>query len=210
MEIKRDWVCPECNGKSIGGMVHLNCKEKYSLDGLVSLLSYRGLVRMGVKELKYRMIKEIEKDMSSIFAMSIKERIKTNQAQGLVDFLKSRPVVVPMPLYWRRENWRGFNQAEVVAKMLERGFSLELVSDWLVRVRETKEQMRLSKSERVSNVRGVFSVKNKYLDGQERNLTYKRVLLVDDVWTTGSTMREAGRVLKKAGVEQVWGLTLAR
>lgn len=202
VRLRENLVCPECNRRSIGGVVHYGCRQEFSLDGLVSLFSYRGMVRLGVQELKYRMIKEIEKEFVGIFSAAIKEKIKSGQARELVKFLKSRPVIVPVPLYWRRENWRGFNQAEVVVKMLTRGFSLKMIEDWIVRVRKTKSQMRLSKGERRENVKGVFRVKD--------NRKIENVLLVDDVWTTGATMRAVGEVLKKAGVKQVWGLTLAR
>lgn len=106
-------------------------------------------------------------------------------------------IVVPIPLHWTRHNWRGFNQAEVVAKLT----GLKVVKA-LIRSKMTKQQAKLDKKMRRINIRNAFKI-NGYVKG-------KRVLLVDDVYTTGESMREAGRVLKKAGVKSVWGLVLAR
>ena len=202
VRLRRDLICPECNKQAIGGRVHLGCKKIDSLSGLVSLLSYKGMVRRGVHELKYKLVKDIEEELISLFLLIIKSKLKTKQVEEFLEFLKKRPVVVSMPLHWRRENWRGFNQAGMVTEMMVDGLGLERVEDWLEKTRATKAQMRLSKDKRDENVRGVFRVKG---GGK-----YKRVLLVDDVWTTGATMRAAGRILKQAGVKEVWGLTLAR
>ncbi len=202
VKLRKDYICPECNKWSLGGRVHLGCKKLDSLEGLVSLLSYKGLVRRGVHGLKYQLVKEMEDELVGIFMETIKQQLKNRQAGELVRFLKTRPVVVAMPLHWRRENWRGFNQAEMVTKMVVDGLGLELLENWLVKVRSSKAQMKLKKDKREENVRGVFQVR-----GEKK---VKRALLVDDVWTTGATMRAASRVLKRAGVKQVWGLTLAR
>lgn len=202
VRLREDLICPECNKRSIGGMVHLGCKRPDSLDGLVSLLSYKSLVRRGVQALKYRLVKDMEEEMMVMLFELLNKSLKARQLRGLVDFLKKRPVVVPMPLHWRRENWRGFNQAEIVARVLSERLGLELVCDWLVKTRPTKVQMKLKKEKREENVKGVFKVR--------RVEKIKRALLVDDVWTTGATMRAATKVLKQAGVNQVWGMTLAR
>jgi predicted amidophosphoribosyltransferase len=79
-----------------------------------------------------------------------------------------------------------------------------MLSDILFKDRETKPQMKLSKEERKANVKDVFSVKNK------ETVKDKTILLVDDVYTTGATMEECARVLKKAGAKQIFGIAIAR
>ena len=196
------WRCPECSKASIGGVRHLYCKESDELDGLVSFLPYRGVIGAGVRSLKYRFLKKIEEDLYKIFVGAVRGKLKGGQAKGLIDFLKIKPVVVPVPLYWRKHNFRGFNQAEIVGEMTAKLFGLEINDVFLVRRKETKPQAKLNKSERVANLKLAFGVrKSKKIDN---------VLLVDDVWTTGETMRSASKTLKEAGVKKVWGLTLAR
>ena len=186
----------------MGGRAHLGCKNKYSLDGLAGLLSYRGLVRLGVHNLKYQFLQDLEEELSVIFSKALRIKLKSRQGLSFKNFLRKRPLIVPVPLYWRRENWRGFNQAEIVGKMLE---DLSGLDFWqlLERKRMTKPQTKLSKKARGDNVKKAFKMRI----GME---VPERILLVDDVWTTGATMKAGCKVLKEGGAKKVWGLTLAR
>ncbi len=113
---------------------------------------------------------------------------------GLVD------VVVPVPLHRARLASRGFNQAALLARPLSRALGVPLVAGRLSRVRPTRPQVGLDADARKDNVRGAFRL---------RRAVGGRVLLVDDVRTTGATLAEAARVLREAGAE-VRTLTLAR
>ena len=201
--MRQKGVCPECGRESWGGEVHLGCRKRYGLDGLVSLLSYQGLVRAGVYNLKYRLVRDLEPELREMVIAGIGEIVVKRQGRKLRRFLRQRPGVVAVPLYWRRRNWRGFNQAEVVARMVAGSLGLELLTGMMERRRQTQVQAKLGQKERRENVRQAFKVK-------EREAVMKRVLVVDDVWTTGETMRAVGRELKKAGAKEVWGLSLAR
>ena len=113
-------------------------------------------------------------------------------------------VLVPVPLHWRRENWRGFNQAELMAGQL--GESGGEMTKGLVRVKATKQQAKAEKRRvRSENMKEAFG-----LSKEGRRLVGKQIILVDDVFTSGATMRECARELRKAGVKEVWGLVLAR
>jgi len=202
VRIRGDWRCPRCSRVAVGGRVHLGCKQRYGLDGLVSLLSYKGLVRLGVHGLKYEFMKDLESEFLKIFGLSVKEKLKDRQGVEFKKFLRKKPTVVSVPLHWRRENWRGFNQAEMIGRWVGEGLGLELV-DMLERKRASQPQTKLGRKERRENVRWAFGVRRGVVAA-------KRVLLVDDVWTTGATMRAGSQALKRAGVKEVWGLTLAR
>lgn len=143
--------------------------------------------------MKYQFLRDIETELEELIDRGIVE-------EELKEFLRLKPEVQPIPLYWRRENWRGFNQAEVIAKVLTKKFNLKLV-DCLERVKQNKPQAELKRKERLGNVANIFKVKLK---------PARAVLVVDDVWTTGATMGEAIKTLREAGVKQTWGLTLAR
>ena len=112
-------------------------------------------------------------------------------------------LVVPVPLHWRRRLWRGFNQAELLARPLAHRLGVT-VNDALRRTRNTETQASLSPSERRSNVAGAFVLRN---PNAVRGL---RILLIDDVLTTGATVGAAATVLRHGGARHVAVLTLAR
>ncbi len=129
-------------------------------------------------------------------------------AQLLAEYLGARPfpaeTIVPVPLHWRRWRERGYNQSGLLARELGRLINLEVVEDTLSRVRDTPAQARAPDAEtRRSNVLGVFACHDGKLAGG-------KVLLIDDVCTTGATLNSCAIALNKAGASSVWGLTLAR
>jgi ComF family protein len=111
---------------------------------------------------------------------------------------------MPVPLGKRRLKWRGFKQAEELAKELSSFLKIPLVSDCLIKIKETLPQVELSEKEREENIKGVFKIKN------DEKILGKKILLVDDVYTTGSTMKECARILKRAGAKEIIGIVIAR
>lgn len=114
-------------------------------------------------------------------------------------------LLVSIPLYWWKKQSRGFNQAEVLAKSLAKKLDRKFCPA-LWRIRNTKTQTALSQKERQENVKNVFQLNPRFRDF----IQGKNVLLVDDVFTTGATLNEAAKVLKRAGAREVWGLVVAR
>ena len=112
-------------------------------------------------------------------------------------------VLVPVPLHFSRVKERGYNQSELLANELGKLLGLPINNSTLQRIRKTKSQMRLGAEERHKNVIGAFACADKQLVNQ-------KVLLIDDVCTTGSTLDACAAALKQAGVITVWGLTLAK
>lgn len=113
-------------------------------------------------------------------------------------------LIVPVPLHISRLRQRGFNQAVLLGKVLSQQLSLPLLPDALVRIKRTEPQIKLSAAERRLNVKGAFTVK------RTETVVGKRILLLDDVMTTGSTMDECAKELKKAGASTVIATTIAR
>lgn len=139
------------------------------------------------------------------------ETIKYQFLPGVIDSVVTEPNLLQLnfdaitfvPLHRRRQNWRGFNQAKKMAQRLADLTGIG-VCDTLVRTRYTAPLARVqSRSERRERVAGAFQLKT----GTE--LTGKSLLLVDDVYTSGATMLEAGKVLRKAGARCIWGWALA-
>jgi ComF family protein len=114
-------------------------------------------------------------------------------------------VIIPVPLHWRREKNRGFNQSDLIADRLSKTSGLAVVKNILKRTRNTPSQVGLKEKEkREINVQNCFVVEKPEL------LFQKNVILLDDVFTSGATMKEAVEVIKKAGAKKIIGLVVAK
>jgi ComF family protein len=123
---------------------------------------------------------------------------------GTERLLQEPDLILPVPLHLSRLRWRGFNQSLLLAKACFPSWQRKISLDLLQRHKPTLPQLGLSGAERRSNLLGAFSVRN------PSQLTGRRVLLVDDVFTTGSTLRECAEVVRQAGVAEIEAFTVAR
>lgn len=119
------------------------------------------------------------------------------------NFQEKNWVIVPVPLHWSRRLWRGFNQSFVIANGLKNIFPNMAVSSDLLRTKKTKQQAKLSRIERKKNIEGAF------VWSKDAQIPQK-IIIVDDVYTSGATLREAKKTLLAAGAKEVWCLVLAR
>ncbi|MDP3998343.1 MAG: ComF family protein [bacterium] len=191
-------ICPVCERPAIGGAAHPGCRTRYSLDGLISVCIYEGPVKMAIKRLKY---KPWTTDLGKILADLAFSYLQNAPINYLI---KAKPTVAPVPLHHDRERYRGFNQSEVLGRLLAGKLNLEVTANVLIRHKKTKTQAELKGRERLENIRGAFALSRPYTP------TRPFVLLIDDVWTTGATLKACCDVLKRAGVKKVWALVLAR
>ena len=187
-----DQICPMCGEGSPMGWTHPRCKTEWGMDGLISIFEYQEPVARAVVDgVKYDFNKELVEVVLEDFSFQTGEDF---------DYL------VPVPLHYYRENWRGFNQAELIAQVIGSRMTNIKLERLLKRVRNTKQQVTMkTKEERETNIKNAFVVDSRW----RRKLKDKKVLLVDDVFTSGADMRECTKMLKKAGVAVVWGLSLA-
>ncbi len=117
-------------------------------------------------------------------------------------------LVTCVPLHKSRLKKRGFNQSSLIAERVAEYLRIPFDENVLKRIRNTKIQSGLVRKERVKNTKGAFEVR--ILESEVKSqMKGKKVLLIDDVWTTGSTMRECIKVMKRNGAKKVWGLVLA-
>jgi len=120
------------------------------------------------------------------------------------NFDRDDSVIIPVPLAKKRLRWRGFNQAEIIARNLGRQWQIPVAPDCLARTRDTDPQAELSQARRQKNINGAFACADNAL------FENKSVCLVDDVVTTGATMEECARVLLAGKARQVTGVSIAR
>src|SRR4030065_1780259 len=176
-------VCPVCERFSINGKTHSGCISLSSLNGLRPVWPYRGIIRKALIALKYKFAYEIAKEVSD-------NVIKKLTKSLFINF--KRPILIPIPLHTLRKNWRGFNQTEVMGKIIAERFNWRFEPGFLVRRKIISPQTGLGKMERKENVKGVFGINNKII-----NARYSTLILFDDVWTTGSTIKEAAVIIKR-------------
>ena len=189
-------ICPVCNKGSIDGFTHIKCKKKYGVDGLVSVFEYEGVIRKAIIALKYKYSTEIIGEIVDYSLKVLKDRNV---------LVPNYCTLVPIPMHWLKENSRGFNQSYELGKQVAEKMGWEFTPNILVRTKLNTPQAQLSGKERVVNIKNVFALAPNIDMSQYRNIT-----LFDDVYTTGSTLKEATKVLKRSGTETVWGLTIAR
>ena len=201
--LQTDLVCPRCEKLAVGGQTHPICKRRYGLDGLWSLGIYQGSLREAIKQLKYGRVRGLTEALVDIlieywvkYQPFVLDQIKKDQGAGWA--------IIPIPLHWWRGNDRGFNQSSLIGQILSKKLGLAYC-DVLKRIRYTRSQVKLKGSERHQNIKNAFEISKPYTLHPE-----PYVLLIDDVWTTGSTLRECCYVLKRNGVKKVWAVTLAR
>lgn len=200
--LQTDLVCPKCEKLAIGGQTHPICRRRFGLDGLWSLGIYQNPLREAIKQLKYGRVKGLAETLVDIlieywakYQPFVLDQIKRDRGEGWI--------VIPVPLHWWRGNNRGFNQSVLIAQLLSKKLGLDYC-EALERIRYTKPQVKLKGYDRHQNIRNAFVLDSRFLTLDSH------VLLIDDVWTTGSTLRECCYVLKRNGAKKVWALTLAR
>lgn len=186
-------VCPYCERPSIDGFTHPKCAKKYGLDGLISLWKYEGVVKKAIWAIKFKYATEVGEELSGICAENLRNILPSGYGFE---------AVVPIPIHWHRQNVRGFNQSQLIGKVVARQLGWKFEPDLLIKKLPTASQVDIPVSERKRNLRGVFEIKGTHVPAS--------AVLFDDVFTTGSTLKEAAKTLKRAGVKKVWGLTLAR
>jgi ComF family protein len=194
-------LCLICDKPTFNGLTHPKCKTKYSIDGCFSALVYNKTIQKLIFNFKYKpYLTDLKVVLSDLFYESIIQN--ENYARLIAN---GRWLMVPVPLSNAKLRKRGYNQSEILAKSLEKRFLIPVVN-LLSRTRSTKTQVGLSDLERKLNIKNAFEL----LNHKSLILNQKSVILVDDVVTTGSTLKEAARELKRSGARRVIGLTLAR
>lgn len=163
-------------------------KDRPAFRSAISFGLYKGTLKKAVSLLKYHKMKRLSKPLAE---MLLRMEIPHVDA------------VLPVPLYREKLRQREFNQSALIAKYTAKGIGRILVTDCLIKAKETMPQVGLNSVKRRRNVRNAFVTQSSKIEGKD-------ILLIDDVITTGATIRECSRVLKKAGAGNIYVMALAR
>ena len=156
---------------------------------------YQGILKDVILLFKYRKFSILGKELA---------RLALNNLTNKREFFSGLEIVVPVPLHSIKKKQRGFNQAETIAREIAKQLNTDYVKDALVKKKNTPPQTSLLAEERRQSIKNAFDLKKR------ERIEGKIVLLVDDVYTTGSTLQECSRVLIQGGAQDVRALTLAQ
>lgn len=202
-------VCTIC-GKSIK-IQDIHKKKRASVDILSDLCSdctgcnfhftrghtavlYEGLVKDCIHDFKYN---------SCTYLAGTLAQLMIDFAQNFMDMTEI-DALASVPLHWRKLRQRGYNQAELLCKKLSSAFNIPIIYKGLGRIKDVLSQTELQRNERIDNVKDIFRVTKPH------NFIGKRILLIDDVFTTGATLNECSKAIKEAGACKVEVFSLAR
>ncbi len=186
-------LCPRCGRPQSSGQLCPDCANwAAQIDGIRSPFRFEGVIRQAIHQLKYQNLRALVEPLAHLLR------------DYLIDSPIPADVLVPVPLHPKRLRERGYNQSGLLAHRLSKLTGLPVVDGCLVRQRYTLPQARTTTAqERHRNIADAFACRDRRLEG-------RRVLLIDDVATSGATLDACATALKNSGAAAVWGLAIAR
>lgn len=194
-EINENYICNNCyeNIKKIKKCV-INEYNNRNFSIHLYIFKYEGIIRNKIIEYKF----EDKGYLYKMFAKIILSDKKT------CNFIKKYDVIIPVPISKKRKKKRGYNQSELVANELAQKLNQDIWTDIIIKKKDNKPQSELNKLERIKNVEDIYEI-NKPIEVKN-----KKVLLLDDIYTTGSTVNEIARKLKQNQTQEIGVITLAK
>lgn len=166
-------------------------KQTHFYDRAVSVYEYSDAVKKSIYDFKYHSRREYAK----AYAIEM-----TRQCRDIIK-LWNPDIIMPVPIHSSKLKTRGYNQAELIARELGKNLGLDVDAESLSRIRKTIPMKELHHEERIKNLKNAFQV-------SQNIVKYKKVLIVDDIYTTGATLDACAMCLKESGVGEVYGITL--
>ena len=202
-KISKDALCPKCN-LELKKQAEVNIlqkeeieenikKEKY-FEELMYIFKYEGQVRKLILDYKFN-------EKSYLYKTFVNFLLKNEK---IFENIKKYDKIIPVPISKKRNKERGYNQSMLIVEEIANKTNLELVNNCLIKTKNIIEQSKLNKEDRQQNIQGVYSLQN------ERLITNKKILLVDDIYTTGSTVNECCKILQQANPKTIGVLVLAK
>lgn len=189
-------MCKKCEirlNKEINIHIEHEIKNKY-FDEFISIFKYEGLIRKIILDYKF--------NEKSYIYLTFTDLILKNE--NIFENIKNYDTIIPVPISKKRYKERGYNQSFLIAKEFANQSNLQILNNCLIKTKNIIEQSKLNKEEREKNIQGVYKLQNKKL------IKNKKILLIDDIYTTGSTVNECSKILKQANPKSIGVLTIAK
>lgn len=186
--------CPECRVKTKIGEYCEKCKQDILLSGILLDYDFDDKILLNAVHLfKYEFVRELKKPLAKLLPR-----------KKITEVADKNSIIISVPTHKSKLNSRGYNQSELLAKELALDLKIEFRSDILTKSKKTHSQMSLKREDRIDNLKNAFSLKN------NAPIRGKTVFIVDDICTTGSTIKECAKILSKHQPKQIWGVVIAR
>lgn len=192
----RNRVCEDCWSRII--YLQRPIDIRLSLESIWSVGVYDGVLKELIHQFKYKQKKYLANPLGKLLVDFVGKNLKELK----FDY------IVPIPLEKSRQKKRGYNQAELLARILGEAINRPVLGHLVERRKKTKPQFGLKREERFENLSGAFEISESG-EGTIPPIAGKVILLLDDLATTGATLDECAKTLKRAGVSEVYGLVLA-
>ncbi len=202
-KINKDGLCPKCNLElkkqaEVNILqkeeIEENIKKEKNFEELMYIFKYEGQVRKLILDYKFN-------EKSYLYKTFVNFLLKNEK---IFENIKKYDKIIPVPISKKRNKERGYNQSLLIAEEIANKTNLGLVNNCLIKTKNIIEQSKLNKEDRQQNIQGVYSLQN------ERLITNKKILLVDDIYTTGSTVNECCKILQQANPKTIGVLVLAK
>ena len=191
-KIYSNWICPKC---------YLDIKKELEFK-IIDEKNFRiFFIGFYEKQLRQLLLKFKFKDSAYISNMFTTLIMKNEQ---FVSKIKNYDYIISVPMFKKNKVIRGYNQTETLAQNISEKIKVDCLFDILTKIKENKKQSLLNEKERVENVKNVYSINNYEI------LKNKKVLLLDDIYTTGNTIKECIRTLRKAKIQKIDVLVIAK
>lgn len=195
-KINSEYLCKKCEIKlqNLKATKEINKIKNQEYTYHIYAYSYKEAIRSKIIDYKFN-------DKPEISNTFVKLLLNNKKICG---FLENYDIMIPVPMYPKKQIQRGYNQAELIAKKLAKELAIYYEKDVLYKHKQTKTQSSLDKKSRQSNVKDAYNCENK------QKINGKKVILFDDIYTTGSTAKECSKILKQAGAKEIVVLTIAK
>ena len=203
-KINNKTICSKCNiqlkkQEKIGILTKEKLEEnslemEKNFEELMYIFKYEGQIRELILDYKFN-------EKSYMYKTFVNFLLKNKK---IFENIKKYDKIIPVPISKKRYKERGYNQSLLIANEISKQTNLELVNNCLIKTKNIIEQSKLNKEDRQQNIQGVYSIQN------EEIITNKKVLLIDDIYTTGSTVNECSKILQQARPERIGVLVLAK
>lgn len=192
-------ICSACTKPSIGGFTHALCLKPLGAERAICLFKFEGPIKEAISQLKYKGVRGLAESLAELTTESLKD---------LGVDLGTLSIIIPVPIHPIKQLERGFNQAAILASLLGKRLGIEVWSDFLLKTKDNPSQTKLKLKARAKNVRFTYRIGRK--DKRRKIIKGLDVIIVDDVFTSGATLRECAKVIKRAGARFVYLLAIAK